>query len=1801
MNPFPGLRPFRQDEDYLFFGREEQTMELLQRLGTHRFVAVVGTSGSGKSSLVRCGLLSVLLGGKLLRAGASWQVAVTHPGGNPLALLAEAILEAELYDRREEHAREHLLATLSRSHFGLIEAIKQARLGENVNFLLVVDQFEEVFRFNEAGQTQQEAANEFVSLLLEAVAQTVVPIYVVLTMRSDFIGDCGQFEGLAEMVNRGEFLIPRLNREQFKRVIEAPIKVAGGQIMPRLLQRLLNDLGQQTDQLPCLQHALMRTWSVWSGRCDDGALDLADYQSVGGMSDALSLHADEVFHSLANDRQRELCAGMFKALTIRESEKRGTRRPQRVGALCQILEVSAAELRPIIDAYRQPYVTFLTPSSEVDLADNTIIDISHESLMRVWTRLRRWVEEEVQAVGIYRRLSESALLHEQGKAGPYRDPELGIALAWREASRPNEAWAARYHAGFARAMSFLDTSRQARIAEEQKQEAARQRELEQARTLAESERARAETETRAARRLRALLAATALIAVFAIGASLVAVNFWRDADRAKQAAEKSEQLANENAESAKREADRATAQEAIARDARQEAEVRAYTASLAAAAADLQRNDSRTLRRRLEQAPERMRGWEWAYLWNESDRSLGTVLDLPPEKDGYQMDLSGDGKFVASRPQGGHDKPITIYDTRSGAQVAVLKTYPSSRPLITFSTDNRLLAYDHWGTPGVQVYEIKTGRELVSNPWGLRSFLGFDPPGERAVVCDDQGKVRVFKTVDWSLIAELPGDLELGDWRIRGAVSPNGKLLAIGSFGTTPMRIYDFSSNKLLKEIPESTAAAALQFSDTNDSLTTMSTDGVIATYKTPGWQKAAEAHEGKQQRGGIAVHRLNGDSLHLSFQSNGAVAVFDPDLTNSATLRGHGAPGSSIAVDAESHQIVSAHIDGAVCRWDLFHPRDLRLGTRAVAFTPAGTAAYAGLNSSTGNNATQVCAVDVTFGLRQGYLRWYPWSVNHSSTATQMAFSPDGRRLAVSTASGWGQGRWRVYDLWTGIGEYEDSPTDGDLECIAWSADGKWVAVAGGRWDKAGTVGGAQQLRPNDAGRFRIYDASTYQQVAEIGGHDGAIRAVTFSPDNRRLISGADDGTLRVWEVPGGKLLSTIGKAGDSALNCVVHSPDGSYVVAGSTDGTVSAWNPLEGKELFRGKAHGAAVTCLSFTPDGSRLATAAADRSLKIFDPAAWRELLTLHLQDPARAMSFSPDGKRLALAGGSLLFLDTESEKVRSNERQLAREGNERARPLVQRVLEKTTDPLKAREMILAEAPADEVMGKAALEELREKLDLQWSDAYKGEKLEQMLARQVLRQQLVLRAGRRVADAQRNKLLAAIQKLKNLDAIQRQAFTEYANAKLNWEPDTVALAAQIVFNANRSPDDYLLAYFGMVPIAREGVLDPNTLLAMAMAEYRVGLFADALDSAEHMEVLFPNTFAAYVFAVKAMCQHKLGRTESAKETMRRLGALMHQPAWSANRQAVAWTKEARQVVSTVDKPWNEQAAWESCKARMEQKFDAANCPIWQAWYLHHTALKAFAAKDWLVAAGHLERLAALEPMTGDLHLRAAWAQLQLHRPALALRHLWMLLSRPMESATGTNEQRFAAMKAVDKGDWPLAAALFCLVPRKKMGPSEWQARAWVELATGDLSAWRETCRQLFALNRDGPDQTFISRATVLVYTACLGRDSGIDPKELVALAGRVSQKDPQWGFRENLGAALYRGRRSQDAVRELERVVKEEGKGGTLWTRFFLAMAHHQLGHTDKAREWRQKAALEKDAGWEDRIIHEVLAKEFDGMVK
>ena len=528
-NPFPGLRPFQSDEEHLFFGRETQTLELLQILRDNRFVGVIGTSGSGKSSLVRCGLLSELYGGAFLKAGTDWEVAVMNPGGGPFKQLAKSLIASDIYDSEEADVHLKLNATLRRSRLGLVEAIRQAKLPEGTNFLLVVDQFEEIFRYSEAGEEEGEAADDFISMILEAAKQSNVPIYVIITMRSDYIGDCSKFEGLPEEINEGEYLIPRLSREEYKSVIEGPVRVGGAKLAPRLQQRLLNDIGTESDQLPCLQHALMRTWDAWVERDEGEELDLEDYRAIGGMGKALSIHADEIFDTFTDKGIRETATRMFRAITEKGDDNRGIRRPLRLQQLADITNHSIEEVRSVVDPYRQQGVTFLTPPSSRELDPKTVIDISHESLMRVWGRLRNWVEEEAQSARIYRRLVDTSSLWKKEEAGLYHDPDLQIAQSWRDQYQPNKDWADLYGGGFEVATEFLEASEEEGRKAERQKELARQKELEQAQELAE-------TRERSAKNMKRFAAVVGVVAVIALGAMVFAVKAQKKAVVAQQSA-----------------------------------------------------------------------------------------------------------------------------------------------------------------------------------------------------------------------------------------------------------------------------------------------------------------------------------------------------------------------------------------------------------------------------------------------------------------------------------------------------------------------------------------------------------------------------------------------------------------------------------------------------------------------------------------------------------------------------------------------------------------------------------------------------------------------------------------------------------------------------------------------------------------------------------------------------------------------------------------------------------------------------------------------------------------------------------------------------------------------------------------------------------------------------------------------------------------------------------------------------------------------------------------------------------------
>ncbi|HKP38395.1 MAG TPA: ATP-binding protein [Pyrinomonadaceae bacterium] len=400
-NPFPGPRPFETDEYTLFFGREEHSEQLLLRLQRARFLALLGNSGSGKTSLIRAGLMPALHGGMMPGADSGWRIALMRPGRDPIGNLAgelvkEGVLPHAGAGLPGDEAEAAVGAILRSGSLGMVQVAREGRLPENEKLLIFVDHFEELFRFPETREATSNAdeAFTFVKLLLEATKQQELPIYVAVAMRSDFVGDCAQFQGLPEAINDGPYLIPRMTRDELKFAIVGPVRIARGRIDNSLVTRLLNEVDDNHDQLPILQHALMRTWEHWQtyGRTGE-PMGIEDYEAIGTMADAISLHGDAVFNGLRNDNSRLIAERVFKALSERGSDNREVCRPTSLAKLCNIAGASEQDVRIVIDVFRDVRCSFLMPPTAIELQPKTVIDISHASLIRNWKRLSEWAKE----------------------------------------------------------------------------------------------------------------------------------------------------------------------------------------------------------------------------------------------------------------------------------------------------------------------------------------------------------------------------------------------------------------------------------------------------------------------------------------------------------------------------------------------------------------------------------------------------------------------------------------------------------------------------------------------------------------------------------------------------------------------------------------------------------------------------------------------------------------------------------------------------------------------------------------------------------------------------------------------------------------------------------------------------------------------------------------------------------------------------------------------------------------------------------------------------------------------------------------------------------------------------------------------------------------------------------------------------------------------------------------------------------------------------------------------------------------
>jgi WD40 repeat protein/ABC-type oligopeptide transport system ATPase subunit len=1171
-NPFVGLRPFNSDESLLFFGRREQTVELLEKLHAGRLLAVVGSSGCGKSSLVRAGLIPKLKGGFLVAGCDQWRIATLKPGDAPLSHLATALLEmsgAAATDAATfvEDIRTNGIRAI---HERLAPVFDQAE----ANLLLLVDQFEEIFRFGLESKRpeQREEAADFVALLLQLAEQRQLPIYIVLTMRSDFLGDCDHFHGLPEALNRSQYLVPRLTREQRRQAIEGPVRLFGSEIAPRLLDRLLNDVGDQTDQLPVLQHALMRTWERWEfdeadrkrywldvGKAEHEIvalpLDVPLYEAVGKIQRALTWDAEAALKGI----DVALTERIFRALTATDANNRKIRRPAHVSELCAITGAKEEEVRKIIERFSADHRSFLLMSNEAD----PLVDISHESLIRQWPRMDEWMRAESDSAELFKRLLVAARRQREF----WRGKDLAEAREWRTKQQPNPAWAKRYDEApdaLDTALGFLEQSEKS---EDQ---------------ILADEKARKDAE--AARQKRELRRAKTFAAVISVALLLALGLAWY----------------------AYRQQRHAQAQTQLAKEQEHRSRVLLYGTNMyfAAKAFD-EKNDVRgnellnaflpALNQPAPSAAEDVRGFDWYYLWLRSHPLLLTLKGLGGRIN--SVAYAPDGQTLASA---GADGTVKVWSAQSRQELATLKGHAFTVRSLAYAPDGKTLASaSDDGT--VKVWDARSGQELVTLKDYEARLLSvvYAPDGKTLASGGADGRVKVWSAQSGQELMTLKGDTSNVN---AVAYTLDGKMLAsAGADGI--VKIWSAQSGHELMTLKgHADNVMSVAYAPDGQTLASADAYGTVKVWNVRN-RRELMTLKGHTDSVWSVAYAPDGKTL-ASGSDDGTVKVWDIRSGQElATLKGHIGSVNALAYAPDGQTLASAGTDGTVKLWnarsgqEVIPLRGHVESVNAVMYAPDGQA----LASASDDGTVKVW--DAQIGQELVTLK------GHTSKVLSVAYAPDGQTLASAGADG----TVKVWDIRSGQELATLKGHIGSVNALAYAPDGQTLASAG-----ADT-------------KVKVWSARNGQELITLKGHMAWVMSVAYAPDGRRLASVDFDGKVKVWDARSGQESVTLKGHADRVLS-VAYAPDGQTLVSAGADGTVKVWSARSGQELMTLKGHVASVGSVTYAPDGKTLASASDDGTVKVWDARSGQESVTLKGHaDRVLSVAYAPDGRTLASGGG------------------------------------------------------------------------------------------------------------------------------------------------------------------------------------------------------------------------------------------------------------------------------------------------------------------------------------------------------------------------------------------------------------------------------------------------------------------------------------------------------------------------------------------------------------------------------------------
>lgn len=1182
-NPYKGLRPFAEADAADFFGRESLIANLIDSMAQvsngSRFLAVVGPSGSGKSSVVHAGLVPALRRGAL-RNSAAWFYTSMSPGTSPLAELESALLSVAA------EAPPDMTTQLMDSYQGLHHVVSQI-VPENAELVLVIDQFEEMFTVVADESLRQHALDS----IHYAVTHPASRLRIIVTIRADFYDKPLLYSGFGELMQRRTEVVLPLSPSELEQAIVGPAERVGLRLDKQLVTEIINDVSAQPGALPLLQFALTELFDERT----KNTLSVTIYQQTGGVSGALARRADEVFMSLDTPGQKAARQLFLQLVALGEGTDDTRRRID--WKVVRALQDQFPAIPDVIDTFgKYRLLTF----DRDPLTRTPTVEVAHEALIQQWRRLRDWLSDAREDLRIQRRIENAA----REWLNTERDPSF-LATGMR-LSQFEEWFAQTDLALTANQRSYLEAS----IEQHHQREAAEQ--------------ARIEREERLERRQRRALVAVAVVLligfVAALGFGLLALQQSEEAEDAQRAAEASAADARANArlaqvaqQSAEANAESARLQEQVARtnalqaqenlEAAQENAAEAQSLALATSSQLALADNNTDLAillaieaNNIEMAPAL------------AQRSLFEAAYAPGTR--YRFDAHTDwvrkvafsttNEYIASAAQ---DGKVILYEVATGRVRREFGGHAGQVFAVTFNRDSshlasggeggRVIIHDVLSGFDIRTYEAPDAGTVFAvdySPnnailaagyesgeiilWSLRSDtiiqrvqahdariwdLEFTADGLRIVTASDDATARVFDALTGAELVVFDEHPQ----RIHSVDIADGRnLVATAGAGNNSIYLWDLNTGESrLRIAGHADQVYDAEFSPNERELISSSQDATIRVWDVD------TGLEVERLQGHAAAVRTIAVSPYGGLAASGSydMSVRLWDLNNGAVAGrsfGHTDDIYDIAVSADGTQALSGAWDNTVILWNLQRNSAMRRMTghddwiRDVDFAPDMETGISGSYDQT------VIVWDLITGEQLARLA-------HDGRVWAVAYSPTGEYFASGSQDG-------IVKVW-----------DAETYELVWQLEGHPAWVRGIDFSPDGT----QLLSVSGVDvSIRIWDLSNGQQIAELYGHGDWLWSASWSPTGEYFITSASDTRIILWDAETFEIVRRY-EGHTGPVNKVDFSPDGRTFASGSTDGTVRLWDVESGAELRRFLHTGAGVWSVAFHPNGQEILSGTTD----------------------------------------------------------------------------------------------------------------------------------------------------------------------------------------------------------------------------------------------------------------------------------------------------------------------------------------------------------------------------------------------------------------------------------------------------------------------------------------------------------------------------------------------------------------------------------------------------------------------------------